>query len=50
MTFGLFGTTLTTRIRDLGTIFGTTRPENEVRAGSAGPALTCMFVGGGGRI
>jgi hypothetical protein len=36
MTFGLYGTTLTTRIRDVGTIFGTTRPENEVSAGSVG--------------
>ncbi len=36
MTFGLYGTTLTTRIRDVGTIFGTTRPENEVSAGLVG--------------
>jgi hypothetical protein len=36
MTFGLYGTTLTTRIRNVGTIFGTTRPENEVSAGSVG--------------
>ncbi len=52
VTFGLYGTTLTTRIRYVGTIFGTTRPENEVSAGSVGTGTGAdqHFVGGGGRI
>ena len=46
---GFFGTTLTTRFRELGTSFGTSRLEN-AGAGASAPALTCCFDGGGGRI